>query len=251
MASRNWWFKFDFKAWRSDPQLGMCSMTAQGVWINAICAMMESDSAELSGTIPELCRVIGCFPDELEPAIEELERTGAADVTRRNGCVTLVSRRLKKELTSKVSNTLRQQNFRRNARVTPMSHDRVRVRDRVRDREEQEATLSMGPASDLAETPKRGSRLSENFAITEDMRAWAQEKGVRVDLLRETEKFCNYYRAKGGQKGVRLDWAATWRNWILKAEEYNNGRQEQTTTRKGNADRLREYEDYFTNDLPS
>jgi hypothetical protein len=251
MATKNWWFKFDFKAWRSDPQLGMCSMSAQGVWINAICAMMESDSAELSGTVPELCRVIGCFPDELEPAIDELERTGAADVTRRNGYVTLLSRRLSKELNSKVCNNLRQQKFRRNAEVTPVSRDRVRDRVRDRERNTEEATLSRGPVTVVTETPKRGSRLNENFAITEDMRAWATEKGVRVDLVRETEKFCNYYRAKSGQKGVRLDWAATWRNWILKAEEYGNGRQEQATTRKTNADRLREYEDYFDSELPS
>ena len=35
----------------------------------------------------------------------------------------------------------------------------------------------------------------------------------------EHEKFCNYWHAKSGQQATKVDWPATWRNWIIKAAE--------------------------------
>lgn len=33
----------------------------------------------------------------------------------------------------------------------------------------------------------------------------------------EAAKFCDHWRAQPGQKGVKLDWSATWRNWCRRA----------------------------------
>ena len=35
----------------------------------------------------------------------------------------------------------------------------------------------------------------------------------------EGEKFLDYWHAQPGARGVKLDWFATWRNWIRKARE--------------------------------
>jgi len=52
------------------------------------------------------------------------------------------------------------------------------------------------------------------------MRAWFDNNiGNTVDGRRETEKFRNYWRAKTGQSATKLDWEATWRNWMLKAAD--------------------------------
>jgi hypothetical protein len=48
---------------------------------------------------------------------------------------------------------------------------------------------------------------------------WARRECPTVDGRRETEKFIDYFRAAPGAKGVKLDWLATWRNWMRKAEE--------------------------------
>jgi hypothetical protein len=40
-----------------------------------------------------------------------------------------------------------------------------------------------------------------------------------VNGRHETEKFVNYWRAKSGRDATKLDWPATWRNWMLKAAE--------------------------------
>lgn len=64
---------------------------------------------------------------------------------------------------------------------------------------------------------KRGSRIPESW---EPDRDYAAAKGLSpVQIEAEAEKFRNYWRAKPGQGGVKLDWAATWRNWVLSAVE--------------------------------
>jgi hypothetical protein len=66
---------------------------------------------------------------------------------------------------------------------------------------------------------KRGTRIPDDFAVTPEMVAWARENAPTIDGQRETTKFINYYQALAGAKGVKLDWVATWRNWMLNAAE--------------------------------
>lgn len=66
---------------------------------------------------------------------------------------------------------------------------------------------------------KRGTRLPEDFAVTADMVAWARAQHPTVDGRAETERFRDHFRGAPGQKGVKLDWPATWRNWIRTAAE--------------------------------
>lgn len=66
---------------------------------------------------------------------------------------------------------------------------------------------------------KLGTRLPDDFAVTAEMVAWFREHCPHVDGKRETEKFCDYWRAKPGKDGRKLDWVGTWRNWMRTAEE--------------------------------
>jgi uncharacterized protein YdaU (DUF1376 family) len=60
----------------------------------------------------------------------------------------------------------------------------------------------------------RGSRLHPEFGMPD---AWGEfcEK-ERPDLVprKVFEGFRDYWIAKAGQQGVKLDWFATWRNWV-------------------------------------
>jgi hypothetical protein len=64
---------------------------------------------------------------------------------------------------------------------------------------------------------RRATRLPEDFQVTPEMRAWAATKAPNTDLGLETDKFINYWVAKSGKDATKLDWVATWRNWILNA----------------------------------
>lgn len=64
---------------------------------------------------------------------------------------------------------------------------------------------------------KIGSRLPEDW---EPDRVFATREGLSAsDINREADKFRDYWRGMTGQRGVKADWAATWRNWVRKAVE--------------------------------
>lgn len=79
-------------------------------------------------------------------------------------------------------------------------------------KEEKKKTSSSSPRT-------RGTRIPEDFTVSPEMVDWARAKTPTVDGRRETEKFINYWQAASGQKAVKRDWAATWRNWMLTAAE--------------------------------
>lgn len=69
----------------------------------------------------------------------------------------------------------------------------------------------------------RAARIPDDFKVTPEMAAWARENVPRlIDAgsgPRETEKFRNYWQAKSGRDATKHDWVATWRNWLLKADD--------------------------------
>jgi len=68
---------------------------------------------------------------------------------------------------------------------------------------------------------KRGSRIADDFAVTDDMRDWAQRKAklafAEIDF--QTEQFVDYWKARTGQIAIKLDWPATWMSWMRKANK--------------------------------
>jgi hypothetical protein len=66
---------------------------------------------------------------------------------------------------------------------------------------------------------KKGTRIPDDFAVTAEMVTWALANAALVDGRVETEKFIDYWRAKPGKDGVKLDWVATWRVWFRTAQQ--------------------------------
>jgi len=94
------------------------------------------------------------------------------------------------------------------------------------------STINNPPS--LTPTPvkraQRAARLSEDWKPSE-----FQAEGV------ELEKFRDWARSAPGQKGVKADWDATWRNWMRRVREQGNvtpfrpnGYQQQQSGYQGN-----------------
>jgi hypothetical protein len=66
-------------------------------------------------------------------------------------------------------------------------------------------------------SPKKGTRFSEDSVLTDEWIAYAVQHHVNAKL--EFEKFKNFWISAPGAKGVKLNWTATWRNWILNVVE--------------------------------
>ena len=61
---------------------------------------------------------------------------------------------------------------------------------------------------------KRGSRLTQDWFLTKALGEWASQERPDIDVRLVAEQFKDYWIAQPGQKGVKLDWDATWRNWV-------------------------------------
>ena len=85
------------------------------------------------------------------------------------------------------------------------------------------AALAPGPTTPRNPKPvNHGTRLPQDWSLPEDWEAWALE--VRPDwsrpgVIRESITFRDFWLAKAGQNGVKMDWLATWRNWIRRCEK--------------------------------
>jgi len=81
----------------------------------------------------------------------------------------------------------------------------------------------------IKEKQQRGSRLTQDWVLTNPMDQWAKQERPDLDVRQVAEQFKDYWIAQAGQKGVKLDWDATWRNWIrntkaVKQNPYDVGR---------------------------
>lgn len=75
---------------------------------------------------------------------------------------------------------------------------------------------------------KRATRIPDDWSISQDLRDWAVDQGYTPEfVVAENAKFVDYWRGIPGQKGTKLDWPGTWRNWIRRAVE-NQPRQSRT-----------------------
>ena len=61
---------------------------------------------------------------------------------------------------------------------------------------------------------KRGSRLSPDFFFPKEWCDFLVEQRPELNAQQTFDKFKDYWIAQAGQKGVKLDWFATWRNWV-------------------------------------
>lgn len=81
------------------------------------------------------------------------------------------------------------------------------------------APAAAGAGRKNSKTKSRGTRLPQPFVVTADMVEWARRETPGLDHRAVTARFEDYWRAVPGAKGVKLDWVATWRNWLRREVE--------------------------------
>jgi len=235
-------FQFYPADWRKDPELGSCRYVARGIWWEMLCIMHEcrpyGHLSRNGAPIPEasVSELIKVPLPAYRKAVEELEANG---VFSRLADGTIYSRRMvrdehirevraaagkqggnpllvgnkDKQNASNGSDLL---NHAPNLGLTPSSSSSA-------------SALSSSSASANAK-PKstsggngaehhavRATRLPPDWRLPEDWKAWAvqvhhlePDRVVRISLT-----FRDYWIAKA-KDAAKVDWLATWRNWIRK-----------------------------------
>jgi len=77
------------------------------------------------------------------------------------------------------------------------------------------------PSKAAAPRVERSTRLPQDFTPDDKMRKWFvdEQLGAVIDGKREHEKFVDYWLGCPGARGRKVDWPATWRNWMRTAAE--------------------------------
>lgn len=70
-------------------------------------------------------------------------------------------------------------------------------------------------SKNIKKESKRGTRIASDWTPSDSELAFAKAEGFSDwEIQREAQKFRDYWTACAGAKGVKLDWAATWRQWV-------------------------------------
>lgn len=86
-----------------------------------------------------------------------------------------------------------------------------------------EAEKKEAPSLRSGGARNRGARLPEDFSLSDDLIEFAAKHGFAGDPLAGIfHDFKDYWHARAGPQGVKLDWPATWRRWIR--EEAKRGK---------------------------
>lgn len=83
-------------------------------------------------------------------------------------------------------------------------------------KEDREATQA--PATPAK---KRGSRITEDWMPQSETVQKLKAEFPHIDQKLEHRKFIDHWLAESGAKASKLDWEATYRNWIRRSAEYN------------------------------
>lgn len=85
-----------------------------------------------------------------------------------------------------------------------------------------------------ADKSARSSRLPDDFVLTPERRQIAEQE--RVPPERTFASFCDYWRGVPGNRGRKLDWEGTWRNWCRKEGDSIKQRGSRSTPGRGSYD---------------
>ena len=73
------------------------------------------------------------------------------------------------------------------------------------------------PSTAPSPKPRRRSPIPEHFAVTDEMRQWCSDNGIRSNPDHETPFFIDHHRSKGS---LFSDPASAWRNWMRRADAW-------------------------------
>ena len=68
---------------------------------------------------------------------------------------------------------------------------------------------------------KTATRLPDDWVLPKAWGEWALQERAdmgEADVRREAEVFADFWRAKAGADAKKLDWQATWRNWVRRCD---------------------------------
>jgi uncharacterized protein YdaU (DUF1376 family) len=208
---------------------GTSGMTAasKGVYITLLCLMYESEEP-LPQSWDTLARRCGCTLPAFKRSVEALQDDGKIIVTGAGiwseKCEKHIMQRRERQSSAAGAAKKRWEKIKENQCQDDKTALSAQCQPEPEPYKEKEDTK--------VSSKKKGSRLSLDWVLPSDWCEWALSEGLTIAQVRDqAERFRDYWTAKPGQSAVKLDWKATWRNWIRNAKQRgfgNNGKSSDT-----------------------
>jgi len=197
-------------------------MTAatKGVYITLTCMMYEAE-APLHQSWDMLARRCGATLPAFRKAIEALQDDNKMLIVDGGlwspKCDKHIALRRERQKSAKAAAEIRwQKSQQKQSTEDAGAYDPQCYSEPEPEEEKREAYASQKKA--------RGMRLPEDWFLPMEWGEWAISEGMDRDAVRvQADRFKDYWLAKAGKDATKLDWQATWRNWIRSAKERGNG----------------------------
>lgn len=178
-------------AWRASD----CAIHNDDVYLSRICRMDKRTWLANKGVLLAFWHITNdakLFQKRLKD-----ERKYVDDLKRKNSEAGKASALKRKDRHSTSVSTKPQPNLNPHTLPTPLVKDN---------------TIVLSKKINDDEKKKRASRLPDDWILEQEWGDWAESHGMTGDEIEmEAEKFKDYWHGSGK---VKVDWLATWRNWV-------------------------------------
>ena len=211
-------FQFYPSDWLSDIKLQSCSLSAQGLLINIMCLMHQSDEYGkllINGRIPlvkEVSKLLRLHHKTYQARLIELFLSGAL-YKDENGAITC-KRMVKDEYIRELR--------RKSGKLGGNPLLNYMVKQEVKQKQTPSSSSSSSSSRDKKASAKKAGNgirpIPKDFTITDPMREWFKAQGFKnIKIDDATAEFIDYWLSAGR---LKKDWIAAWRNSMRKTNEW-------------------------------
>ncbi|WP_054886670.1 DUF1376 domain-containing protein [Pseudomonas sp. NBRC 111130] len=98
-----------------------------------------------------------------------------------------------------------------------LNQEPLTINQEPEDQEQCAANATPGQAEPKPDGRKRGTRLPDDWALSPELAAWAKAERPELDdrmVQAMADSFRDFWISKTGKDATKLNWDATWRNWV-------------------------------------
>lgn len=219
------WFRFYVEMPR-DPKIRRLAPAHRWVWACVLCAARESPiagylliSEREPLSVADLADLAAVKEPEVRKALDSMEHLGLIERDENLDCLFVPKFTARQYESDDVTARTRKHRERsKDVQTNDVGTFQHRSREQLRNTPETETETEEESNDSSKPRSKRGMRIPPDWKPSPDEIDWQREQGIADDLARrELPRFLDYWTAAPGQKGVKLDWPATWRNWLRTA----------------------------------
>jgi hypothetical protein len=195
------WFRL-YSEVVNDPKVQRLPCEDFRAWINLLCLASEND-----GRLPSIDDVAFALRMTTDGALTVVERLSNAGLIDRlnggaNGYHYAPHGWDKRQYKSDTS-TERVKRFRQRSETVSVTPPETEADTDTESKKEK-----------VTPSPKKGCRLPSDWRPSDADQTFAANQNMTAEeIRREADQFRDYWTARPGAGGVKLDWAATWRTW--------------------------------------